>query len=144
MTKQDFLNKLREALTGEVNADVINENIRFYDDYFMVEQRKGRTETEILEELGDPRLIARTIIDTSAAEDGAYRRTSYTEEAPQYENEEKTTGHVYRMPGWLLLLIFAVAIILVLFVVGSVVSFLLPVLVPILLICFIVGIIRRS
>ena len=39
--------------------------LRYYDDYIRSERQKGRSEADIMEELGDPRLIARTILDTS-------------------------------------------------------------------------------
>ena len=137
MTKQDFLDKLRRALTGEVNADVIQENIRFYDEYFMIEERKGRTEQEILAELGEPRLLAKTIIDTTSKENGAYCKTSYEEESfDQEENTgEKRTFRTLRLPMWLIL--GAVVIILILLTVGvGALVIKLLILLPVLLILY--------
>lgn len=69
MTKQDFIEKLRFALNGKVSANVVSENIQYYEDYINTEIRKGKSEEEVLAALGDPRLIARTIITTSAQAD---------------------------------------------------------------------------
>ncbi|MBQ9550646.1 MAG: DUF1700 domain-containing protein [Lachnospiraceae bacterium] len=65
MNREQFLSELRQALSGSISPSSVNENIRFYEEYLDTEIRKGRTEEEVLSELGDPRLIARTIIDTS-------------------------------------------------------------------------------
>ena len=65
MTKQEFLEKLRLALNGKVAGNVVTENLQYYEDYINTEIRKGRSEEEVLASLGDPRLIARTIITTT-------------------------------------------------------------------------------
>ena len=89
MTKQEFLEKLRLALNGKVPANVITENIRYYEDYINTEIRKGRSEEEVLAALGDPRLIARTIITTSAQADnagaGEYREYGRTARSQEHE-----------------------------------------------------------
>ncbi len=63
MTKEEFLNGLRTALTGEIPDNEVYTNIRFYEDYI---RDKCRTEEEfdVISQLGDPRLIAKTIIET--------------------------------------------------------------------------------
>lgn len=38
--------------------------MRYYQNIYPQEIASGKSEKEVLEELGDPRLIARTIIDT--------------------------------------------------------------------------------
>lgn len=63
MTKSDFLDQLRTILTGELPDSEVESNIRFYDDYI-----KSKTvadeENVVMAQLGDPRLIAKTIIET--------------------------------------------------------------------------------
>ena len=86
MDKEEFLRTLGAALSGEVPQHIIQENIRYYDNYITGELSKGRTENEIMDELGGPRLIARTIIDAAEAggetagygsEGGAFGNSSY-------------------------------------------------------------------
>ncbi|MDD6074683.1 MAG: DUF1700 domain-containing protein [Clostridium sp.] len=74
MRKTEFLQELRDALQGEVSAAVIQENVRYYDTYISQEAASGRREEDVIEEIGSPRLIARTIIDSSeaAGETGGY------------------------------------------------------------------------
>ncbi|MCI9486693.1 MAG: DUF1700 domain-containing protein [Lachnospiraceae bacterium] len=63
MTQREFLDTLKRALNGQVPPHVVTENLSYYDNYIYEEIRKGRLERDVLEELGDPRLLARTIID---------------------------------------------------------------------------------
>ncbi len=58
MTRFEFTIKLRKALSGRVNHVIVNDNVAYYENYIDAEMKKGRKEKEILEELGDPRLIA--------------------------------------------------------------------------------------
>ena len=61
MTRQEFIRKLQEALNGKLDAATIQDHLKFYDDYIIEEMRKGKSEQEVLELLGDPWAIAKTI-----------------------------------------------------------------------------------
>jgi len=63
MTKREFLEQLEDALAGEVSNSVVYDNKQYYSKYIDAELWKGRTEEEVLEELGSPRLLAKTVID---------------------------------------------------------------------------------
>lgn len=67
MTRDEFLKILEEALAGEVPEAVIRDNLNYYSSYIAQETAKGRTVSEIVEEIGEPRMLARTIIDSSEA-----------------------------------------------------------------------------
>ena len=75
MTQAEFLDTLKRALNGQTDPQVVSENLKYYQSYISDELRKGRRESEILDELGDPRLIARSILD---AESGGSGRRSTT------------------------------------------------------------------
>lgn len=87
MTKNEFLQGLKEELEGRVTHSAIQENIRYYDDYISQEVLKGSTEEEVTESLGGPRIIARTIVD--AAYDTEDRPDGYGEygSGPAQERE---------------------------------------------------------
>lgn len=73
MNREEFLRGLENALSGNVPPSVVRDNLRYYDDYIRSERQKGRSESDIMDELGDPRLIARTILDTTpGAAEGEY------------------------------------------------------------------------
>lgn len=82
MTRREFLDGLREALEGEVSERIIAENLNYYNGYIREEIAKGTSEQEVLQMLGDPRLIAQTIIDTNGGE-GDY---STDEDTTSYSN----------------------------------------------------------
>lgn len=152
MGKQEFLEKLRTALSGRVSAEIVAENVRYYEDYINIEVRKGRNEKEVLEQLGDPRLIARTIIQTHGGTGRDSRSTETNAEAGSrgdgYGEEAGRRKRFFglHMPGWLLgtvaLVVFAAVLALVFAVVYSVASLLLPVLLIILAVSFVVKLFR--
>lgn len=72
MDRQDFIDKLRATLSGRLPSSAVADNVNYYEDYINVEIRKGRAEADVLMELGDPRLIAKTIIQTSGSADSSY------------------------------------------------------------------------
>lgn len=69
MDRREFINGLREALAGEIPESVVEENIRFYNRYIDEELGKGRRAEEVFAELGEPRLIAKTITETWQSRD---------------------------------------------------------------------------
>ena len=79
MNKQEFVDRLRMALNGRVSPGLVMDNVNYYQDYINTEIRKGRTEEEVLESLGDPRLIARTIIQTNGGDNRSGYRSTATE-----------------------------------------------------------------
>jgi hypothetical protein len=84
MTKHEFLTELRSALEGQMTAQDIEENIRYYDSYF---RESGKSEREVCEELGDPRLIARSLIDSFVASKGPMA-DYYTKQARNEYSED--------------------------------------------------------
>jgi uncharacterized membrane protein len=96
MNKKEFLDILRQSLNGEVNSDIIEQNIQYYDQY--ISSQSTQEEARILEVLGNPRLIAKTIIESEKAAEqkgNPYRRTKYKsgyENEDDLHSEQKSTG----------------------------------------------------
>ncbi|MDE7365917.1 MAG: hypothetical protein K2N24_01015, partial [Lachnospiraceae bacterium] len=84
MTKTEFLEGLQEGLNGEVAPQVIRESVDYYNRYITDSIAEGKTEAQVLEELGPVRLIVKSIIDANAA---AGRR-----EETRFRQEQKETG----------------------------------------------------
>lgn len=70
MTKQDFLASLRSHLNGRIDAYEVESNVDYYSTYIEGELAKGRSEEDIMDELGQPALIARTLIDSVKRREG--------------------------------------------------------------------------
>ncbi len=69
MSKQEFLEGLRQSLNGAGAYALVDENLRFYSDYIDAEISKGRSEESVMGELGDPRLIANSICQANGFRD---------------------------------------------------------------------------
>lgn len=138
MDKQEFLEKLRLALNGKVSAAAVTENVSYYEDYIITEMRKGKSEEEVLTSLGDPRLIARTIVETS----GAKEEQPGGREGKPYQKAGQEDGlHYGRMsgiPGWVWLILLIVVAVIILSVVFRVLAFLAPVLIVIAVVMLLV------
>ena len=57
MDRNEFVSTLRAVLSGEVPASVVEDNVRYYDSYISQEIAGGKSEKEVMESLGDPRLV---------------------------------------------------------------------------------------
>lgn len=145
MTKTEFLEKLRAALANDLTGAVIQENVDYYADYIRNEADAGRTEEEIIEELGDPWVIAQTIIDTAvpAGPEAVYEtdRQTYGQES------DGMAGRRWRgsgaIKGLLILLGVLGILFIILTVVGGIVSLVAPILIPVLIVVFILRVIRN-
>lgn len=93
MDKNEFLALLRQALSGEVSSDTIEKNVHYYEQYIVAATPED--ETNIINQLGDPRLIAKTIIeaDKAAKEKGKYQSSqdyySYNQQEDDSNWEQK-------------------------------------------------------
>ncbi len=153
MSRQDFLQRLREALLGEVPGNVIEENIRYYDDYISTEVRKGSAEDEVIASIGDPRLIAKTIMEASENAKGAGSGRSYYEShsgggQTVYEDSADPGRHMHfiDLNKWYWKLLGIVVIVLFFFLIAAIVtgifSLLLPLMGPLLLVFLIIWIVK--
>ena len=136
MSRFEFTEKLRKALSGRVNYQIVNDNVAYYENYIDSEIRKGRSEKEVLNELGDPRLLARTIIDTAEESDRVYG------EEEEERNGKNLFGRILRLPSWVFVLLMFVVFLVVLNIVGFVIATVLPVALPLLL-CYVIRYFRR-
>ena len=105
MTRAEFLEQLRSALQGNVQERVVQENVAYYNQYISEEVQKGKTEEEVLQMLGDPWILAKTII---AASDGTDEEIvyesghkSYYSEPEQEDSYVRQNVHVFGIDtGW--------------------------------------------
>lgn len=140
MNKGEFLEGLRNALSGEVPPSVVQENLRYYDEYIRTEIRKGRGESDVMEELGDARLIARTIIDTTpGAGEGAFESytgsTGHHQEERRHQEPAENRGqkvHYYDLNKWYWKLMGILLVMGIFFVIITVVGGLLSLVIPLL------------
>lgn len=169
INKIEFLQGLQSALSGNVPPETVRENLRYYSDYIRSEVQKGRSEKDVMEELGDPRLIAKTIIDaTPGAGEGMFEEyrasfnpfggvnTSGSGYAQERTGEsqgqdgtiftERSKVHYYDLNKWYwklaAVLVAVLVVTLIITVVGGILSILIPLLPVIFLIMLVVWFVR--
>ena len=101
MSKKEFLDILYNQLSGQIPEGSVAAHVQYYRNYIEDEQQKGRTETDILNDLGDPRLIARTLLDTEVGagnpQNGSTYSAIYNEadsDYNKYDSSDSARGHV--------------------------------------------------
>lgn len=154
MSKYEFLNILQVTLDGEVSQDVIDENLLYYNNYIDDEIRKGKNEIDILQLLGEPRLIAKTIIETSSVtkstrtytysnetEDNTQDKTSrrgFHASFDEHEGWDLRYGK-FKINSWYGKMILIILLIIVLCVVGQIAVAILPIIFPVVVIFLLVS-----
>ena len=122
MNRDEFIDKLQRTLAGGLGSYQVAENVRYYQEYIDSEVRKGKAEEEVLDMLGDPRLLAKSIIEANkraGASEGVNQ--IYDEDAVEEDGngniyrdeEERSAGRVKRIPGWAIALIVMAAVVVV-------------------------------
>ena len=125
---------LKSELEGRGPYSVIQENLRYYDSYIMEEAARGQTEDEVIESLGGPRIIARTIVDAvldtedrpdgfdSFESDAAYRTGSAggSQEEREPFGSRNREVHYVDFSKWYVRLIAGLVVFLVIFLVMTV------------------------
>lgn len=126
MSKQEFLEGLRRSLSGGLDPQEVNEHIRYYSDYIDSQIRGGITEEEVMRSLGEPRLIAKTLLGMEGGETVTEEYVDGEAEANQGERYFNIKGRTIRVPGWLFTIFVCVICFCVLTVVFALMTKLLP------------------
>ena len=69
MSKQEFIERLRISLSGQIPPRAVEENVAYYEDYINAQMRLGQPEEVVMQTLGDPRLIAKSIVTANTGEE---------------------------------------------------------------------------
>lgn len=150
MNKNEFLNKLERSLSGKVPTEQLRSDVSYYENYINSQVRNGRSESDVLTELGEPRLIAKSIIDAYERNGGnTYADIDEPDMKETKENMmprwlEKAMDIAFKIPGWLWAVIIGTLILLVLAIAASLISVLLPVLLPALCVLLVWQVFRNN
>lgn len=149
MDRREFIEKLQHALAGGLNSNQVADNVRYYQDYIESEIRKGQTEEEVLRILGDPRLLAKSIIEANKRAGTSYgsNREYDDEVADDLSKESRGYGRNFErrlmLPGWLVMLIITVLAIIMIGLFTALLHIFAPVLIVGLLIILIVKVVKN-
>lgn len=140
MNRYEFISALRAALSGKVPSTTVEDNVQYYEEYIEVQLRQGKGEEEVLSELGDPRLLAKTIIEANKYAEGTdtYGGDDYGE-APAGGSGKSFKQWYRERPQWLHTMMSVLITVFVLFAAFTLLQALFPVL---LMIALVAGIFR--
>ena len=157
MSREEFLKGLGEALAGEAPEAVIRDNLSYYREYITQEMAKGRTMDEIVAEIGEPRIVARTIIDSCEASGEALSGTGsyggiggYQDDGASGYGSRQGQGpniHYFNLNKWywriLIPILFIIILVTALNVVGGLFYLLFRFAGPILVFCLVFWFLRN-
>ena len=153
MTRYEFLAKLKEALMFELDEYAVKEHLDYYGSYISDALAQGRTEEDVIDELGDPWAIARSVI--SMEEVSSNGRTVYdsydsvkNKNDNSYEDQKKAKSFSFQTNSRLKTFLFVLGVIgvlaLLFAVIGGIISLLMPILVPVIVITLVFRLFNRK
>lgn len=121
MDRTAFCNELRKALSGYFSPEEIQDTVEYYEDYIDRQMQKGKSESEVLEALGDPRLLAKSMIAAGKRKEKNSSENIYPD-APEDQQTRR-----FRIPVWLALIVIILVIIILFSVMVAVIMWVLPI-----------------
>ncbi|MBS7330185.1 MAG: DUF1700 domain-containing protein [Lachnospiraceae bacterium] len=153
MEKMEFLNVLRIHIQGVDDIAFVNDTMNYYENYIETEIRKGKSEEEVINKLGDPRLIAKSILASRSVESETegYNESMGDEGTPFVDDKRLhfTTkkGRVVKIPLALLkwggLAVGITVIVLFAMLALRVIGFFMPIICLILLVSIVINFFRN-
>jgi len=122
MNKIEFVEQMRRSLSSINDYTYVNDTIAYYENYIESQIRMGKSEQQVMQELGDPRLIAKSICASHMTEEESQDNHAYQNREKRFAERSTPTvlnlnGKIINLPSWLLkiLSVLAVGVILLLF-----------------------------
>lgn len=136
MNRHEFLRELQKVLEEELGAGQAREHVDYYRNYISEEIGNGKTEEEIMKMLGDPWVIARSIIDSPVHENYEYQSsdTVYGSGSGEEGSGAKRPLSREKLRLWLVVGGILLVLVLVLGMIWNVMKFAAPVLVPVIVV----------
>ncbi len=148
MNRQEFIRELRISMSGHFSVAEIQENVDYYEDYIDMQLRKGKTEAQVLDELGDPRLLIKSMKaagkgngSSGLSDSSTYHEMRGARNARQgnYGEGMKVHGKIVQVPCIIWILAFSLICILAIALMGAVLSLVLRIVMYLLPIIVIAG-----
>ena len=146
MRSSDFLLQLKKALENELSAAQVQDNVEYYKNYIKEEMKSGKSEQEVMDMLGDPWAIAKTIL---LEEKMSGPQESINSEEVWSDQEQKSQKiHVFGLDTWwkkaaVILGVIAIIILIISLILG-ILSIVLPIAIPLILVVTIFNMLRRK
>ena len=143
MLKQEFLNSLQRSLVGNLEYSKVEEHVHYYSEYIDSRLRQGISEEEVMRELGDPRLIAKTLVGVG---DTPYVADEFVE--TDKEQERKVHNYSFNgrnivVPAWISSILLGTFLVVILGLFFALLGGLLRFAFPILMVVFVIRLISK-
>ena len=101
MNKTEFITALKNYLYGKIPQGDIDSHVDYYSAYIDGEISRGRSESEVLEELGNPRIIAKNLVLTADISGGTGSSKGEYYSQPNEDNNagSYSGGNAYSSQG---------------------------------------------
>ncbi len=132
MNKLQFIEQMRRSLASIDDYVFVNDTIAYYENYIESQVRMGKSEEQVMQELGDPRLIAKSILashmaENETTEDGAYYKHGDNTADKEVRTVFNINGKLLRMPSWLFKILSVLAVVVIFFLLFTVLRILSPI-----------------
>ncbi len=134
MNKTEYVQIIEKALAGNVSPQELQDTVAYYRDYIDMEIRKGKSEQEVLDQLGNPRLLVKSII---AAKEQREERGE-----PEIAQEETAHGRSFRIPLVVFVILILIVLGLILRFLFALAGFMIPILIPVAIVFGIMSLIK--
>lgn len=152
MTKREFLETLRSQLQGELSNAQIDGHIHYYEEYIAETMATGKTEREVLDELGSPVFIAKTLLSTAGTQnyqenyqgsgDSGSGQGAYQQEENYYGRKVHTWNISPFVAKWVIPIVLVLILLVVFSLLGTVAMLIARFFVPILLVVLVIAIFK--
>ena len=100
MRSSDFLLQLKKALENELSAAQVQDNVEYYKNYIKEEMKSGKSEQEVMDMLGDPWAIAKTILLEEKMSGPQESINSEEVWSDQEQKQQSQKIHVFGLDTW--------------------------------------------
>ena len=131
MNKMEFVEQMRRSLSSIDDYTYVNDTVAYYENYIESQMRMGKSEQQVMQELGDPRLIAKSIVASHVPE-GEGDDSSVYQNRASYSKEHGASsvlnlnGKIINLPSWLLKIVSVLAAVVILLLLFTVLRIFAP------------------
>ena len=131
MNKPQFIEQMRRSLASIDDYVFVNDTIAYYENYIESQIRMGKSEEQVMQELGDPRLIAKSICashmtDEEVQDNGSYQKYDSRTHGHTPHTILNWNGRQINLPSWLLKILVVLAAVIVIVLLFTILKVLSP------------------
>lgn len=140
MKKDDYIFYLNKALKGELPPEKVKYYTDYYKQYIDEEVRNGRKQQDVIDELGHPNMIAKSVIEAEKMSGGV---NGHYEDVEEHEHIQDVNFKYFKIKSIAIGILLLLSILIVISLVMGAFIILLRIFFPIILIVGIIVLIKK-